>query len=241
MKNYFLFTVLLFFLSGCEKNTCFENSGKVITSQRIIAPPAEVHIYDNINVIITRDTIDKLSVEAGENLHASIKTEMLGEALFIRNTAACKWLKSPSEKINVYLSVTRLNKIVYEGSGNVSSTNTLKANYFTIDSDAGAGVVSLSLNANHTRVILPREGPDIILAGSSDTCYTYCSSRATINFKNFVVKKMELDYGSVRNGFINVTEYLGGRIYHTGNVIYSGNPSNIKMEILSTGKLLRQN
>jgi hypothetical protein len=40
---------------------------------------------------------------------------------------------------------------------------------------------------------------------------------------------------------LNVTESLGGRIYHTGNVLYSGSPASIKMEILSTGKLLRQN
>ncbi len=231
----------MLFLSGCEKNTCFENSGKVVTSGRIIASPTEIHIYDNINVILTQDTIDKLSVEAGENLQAFIQTETKGDALFIRNTAACKWLKSPSEKINVYLSVTRLNSIVFEGSGNVLSTNILRSYYFLIFSDAGAGVVSLSLNAKDTRVLLIREGPDIILNGSSDTCYTYCTSRATINFKKFVVRSMQLDYGGVRNGFINVTESLGGRIYHTGNVLYSGHPSSIKMEILSTGKLLRQN
>ncbi len=213
----------------------------MITSPRIIAPPREIRIYDNINVILTQDSIDKMSIEAGENLQAFITTETNSEALIIRNTAACKWLKSPSEKINVYLSVTRLNKIVSEGSGNVTSSNMLQADHIIIDSDAGAGIVSLSLNAQHTRVVFPREGADIILKGKSETCYTYCTSRATINFKNFVVKKMEIDYGSVRNGFINVTESLTGRIYHTGNVLYSGNPASIKMEILSTGKLLRQN
>ena len=239
MKKYYSI-VLLILLFGCDKNTCFEKSGQVVTANRTIASTGTVYVYDNINLVLTQDNEDRLTIEAHKNLHDFITAEMAGDALTLRNTSSCSWMKSPSEKITAYLSVKGLNKIVYEGSGIVSSTNTLQADHFTIDSDGGAGVVAISLNAKLTRVVLPREGPDISLQGASDSCYTYCTSRGTINFKNFVVKKMQIDYGSVRNAFINVTESLRGRIYHTGNVYYSGNPGFIQMEKLSSGKLLRQ-
>ncbi|HVG13277.1 MAG TPA: DUF2807 domain-containing protein, partial [Flavisolibacter sp.] len=110
-------------------------------------PFNEIDINDNIDLVLTQDTTEKIMVEAGSSLAPNITTSIRNNTLFIRNESSCKWLRSPSEKITVYVSVRKLIRLTYNASGKVTTTNTIKADGITFFSDEGAGNIDIDLEA----------------------------------------------------------------------------------------------
>src|SRR5437868_14955643 len=105
MKNLsFLFILSMPFFTSCKKKGCFDSEGKVIMVTRNIAAFHQVELIDNINLILTQDTVEQIKIEAGENLQPNISTDVQNGILTIRNNTACNWIRKLSETINVYLS-----------------------------------------------------------------------------------------------------------------------------------------
>ena len=127
----------------------------------------------------------------------------------------------------------------YNGSGNISSTNTLTAPVLFFYSYVGAGNIDVDLQADVAGAYIHQENADITLRGSANRFFTYTNARGSLNLKDLQVKNMVMEYGGVRNATINVTENLDLIIYHTGHVYYKGTPQ-IKLQTHSTGQLLRQ-
>src|SRR5688572_21323703 len=81
-------------LISCKKNGCFENAGSIQKSERPATRFNTIDIKDNINLVLTQDTINKIFVEAGEFISSNIKTEIANNVLAISNEASCKWLRN---------------------------------------------------------------------------------------------------------------------------------------------------
>ena len=105
-------------------------------------------------------------------------------------------------------------------------------------SEVGAGNVDVTLNARQTFSYIMDENADFTFHGKTDVCWSYTNSRGTINFGDFEVKKMIIEYGSVRDATINVTEDLNAIIYYKGNLFYKGTPTISKDEVHSSGRLI---
>ena len=206
--------------------------------ERPIASFHQVDLADDVNLILTQDTTEWLKVEAGINLQPNIITKVDKGVLTIRNATTCKWLRSPSEKINVYVGIKKLDYVNYNGSGNISSTNTIVADDITFFSKEGAGNITVSLDAKKTTATILYENADFIFKGKTDVCYAYVNSRGSIDFKDFETRHMNIGYASVRDAVINVTEVLESLVYHTGNLYYQGNPSYVQTHSYSSGKIV---
>ncbi|GAC1425282.1 MAG: hypothetical protein NVS1B13_08910 [Flavisolibacter sp.] len=228
--------LVLLSLSTCTKFNLFSSQGRIIIEQR----PAEafdgILLNNNINLILTQDTIESIRVEAGENIQSSILTQIHNHLLTISRTGSTI-LSKPGELINVYTSVKEIKKISYQGSGNITSTNTLNSSYFLIISNNGAGNVTLSLKTHMTTAGIYNENADFILVGQSDSCYSYCASRGTLDFRNFEVKKLQIDYSGARDAYVWVRDVLTGNIFYKGNIYIRGNPSIVSLKQRSEGKL----
>ena len=210
------------FMCGCKKGI-FSKDGEIKVQERNVGTFNKISLYNKINLILTQSTEDKIKVEAGENVLSSITTEVTDGNLSIKNRDS-SLINKPNQVINVYASVKNLNGLVYEGAGSITSTNTIQTGYFLLYSKNGAGDVRLSMNAYFTTIGIYNENADFILDGQSDGAYAYCSSRGTLDLRNYSIKKLEIDYSGVRDAHINVTESLKGRIFYKGNVYYKGNP-----------------
>ena len=238
MKKPFLFALTWLFLAACKKETCFGKAGSLITATRALSAFHEIDVYDNINVILVQDSLEKIELVAPEHLEPNITSQIENGILSIKNETACTWLRHASEKTTAYVHLKKLDKILYAGSGAVTSSNTLLADNLTIYSERGAGNVELTVKAVQTFSYITDENADIILHGSSDVCFSYTASRGTIDFSDFAVKKMVIEYGGVRDATIHVTEDLNAIIYFKGNLYYKGMPAITKNEVHSSGQLI---
>lgn len=229
-----LLSVLLF--SQCSKPSCFKRAGELSSIERNIAPFHRIDLFDNISLVLTQDTVETLRVEANERLHANISSYVENGVLTLKNTTDCNWLRDPTERIIVYVSVNKLDHLYYSSSGSVTSTNTIVADTIKFYSDVGAGDVNISLKAKHTDAVVEYESADFTFRGKTDICNAYVNARGSINFEDFEIKTLNIGYASVRNTVVNVTDILNATIYHTGNLYYKGTPS-INTSYFSSGRL----
>mgnify|MGYP003575922238 CR=1 FL=1 len=233
-----LFFLLMIVSTGCQKPSCFTDAGAVTKTVRTTLPFTKIVLHDNINLVLTQDTVEKLTVEGGTNLLPQISTTIDQQTLTIKNNVDCNWLRRPGETITVYASVKNLEQVDYNGSGNITSTNTLTSPVLFFYSYKGAGNIDVTLETDVAGAYIHQENADITMRGSANRFFTYTNARGTLNLKDLQVKNMVMEYGAVRNTNINVTENLDLIIYHTGNVYYKGTPQ-IKLQTHSTGQLLR--
>lgn len=239
-KTLQLFQILILLSVGCKRETCFGETGAVATVTRAVTAFHKMELYDNINVVLTQDTVERLTIEAPEHLIPNIATQIKDGILRVKNEASCAWLRKASEKATLYVHLKKLDTILYAGSGTITSSNTVNADNLTLYSETGAGNINLSVNAVQTFCYIMDENADITLHGTSDVCYSYTASRGTIDFSDFAVKKMVIEYGSVRDAFIYVTDELNSIIYFKGNLFYKGAPQITKDEVHSSGRLIHQ-
>jgi hypothetical protein len=232
-----LCTVIACLSLQCKKSGFLESAGKVVALQRKATSFHQINLSGNANVILTQDSLESIKVEAGEHLQPNIITSIDKGILTISNNTSANWLRNPKEVINVYVSVKNLDSVVYNGSGNITSANTITADKITFYSRDGAGNIDISLEAKETTANIQYESADFIFHGKSEVCYCYSNARGTIDFKDFEVKTMYIRYAGVRNAFVNVPGYLDAIIYHTGNVYYKGNPKITTPVYYSSGRV----
>jgi hypothetical protein len=233
--------ILLFVLSGltaCHKPGCLESAGAQTSVERRAAPFRQIDLYDNIDLVLTQSSVEKIRVEAGADLQPNIVTGVANGVLTIQNTTSCTWLRSPSEKVRVYVSFKTLDLLNYNGSGHVSSTDTLKVPELEVSSETGAGNVELTVQTQLLRAFIDHENADFIIRGVADECHAYTNSRGTLDLSELQVRRYNIRYGALKDTYIRVSERLEVEIYFKGNVYYKGDPQ-ITTIYHDTGRLIK--
>jgi hypothetical protein len=235
--------LLLSFLIGgagtsCNRDSCpiIAGSGRIQT--RVLPPFHEIVLNDKINLILTQDSIQKISVQGGRNLLSGITTTVQDSILTISNQNGCNWLRNPDYQINLYVSTNQLQKISYYGAGNISSTNTLVAPQFTIDSWTGTGSIKLSLITPKANAFVRNNCTQITLIGQADSSFIYCGQEGSVNGIDFISGFVNIDHKSVEDIYVYVTGSLNAIIAYTGNVYYKGNPAVIDSSLTNSGRLI---
>src|ERR1035438_2692627 len=92
-------------LSGCSKSgDCITSTGTIVQEERRVGDFDSINVQDYVNIILTQDSVNKVVVEAGQNIISGITTNVIHDVLYINNTLKCNWLRSYSKAINVYVS-----------------------------------------------------------------------------------------------------------------------------------------
>jgi hypothetical protein len=230
-RTQFIILLICFMVSSCKKDF-----GTPVTEIRPAGPIRKIILDHKINLTLVQDNFENIYVKAGSKSIHSVSTEIKDSVLTILNLDNSS-INAPGNEIELFVGVTNLEMIEYRGSGTLKSMNTLKPTSFTIVSSKGAGIVDLSVETGHFVAGIYEENADFIFRGKANSAYVYCASRGTIDMKDMEVKKMNIVYCSVRNGYVWVTDSLTGTVYHTGNVFYKGAPIR-QTEDKSSGKFL---
>jgi hypothetical protein len=222
---------------GCKKSGLFMETGETRRVSISIDDFEEIILNDKINLFLTYDTTKKLSIEAGENLIPGIGLSVRDGKLSISDNNNFQWSRNLDYTINVFVSRSYLKKITYYGAGNIKTTNTWKAEEFILDSWTGIGSADLDLETGYTELVIRKANADFTLRGSGRNTMIYCADHGSMNLEQFTSGEVVMDYRSIRDSRLNVTQHLDAKILYKGNVYYKGNPS-IASFYNSTGKLI---
>ena len=241
MKNRILILfscVSAIILSACKKPGCLGSAGSVITVTRNLSAFNKLVLDSKINLVLTQSTMNKIEITAPKNIEPNITSIVKGDSLSIKNEGDCGWMRNPDETVTVHLYFTTLRDINYKGSGNITNTDTLRLEHLHVESFTGAGNIELTVANIYTGIYIMLESAGVKMHGKTDVCFTYTNARGLADMRDFIVKKMVIEYGGLADTYVHVTEDLNAILYYKGNIYYKGNPVISQNISYSSGKLI---
>jgi len=211
-----------------------EGNGKAVSDTRQVSPFNSITSKCAVQVIITNGNAAPIRIEAEENLLSVIRTNVEDSTLVISTTENIK----PTKPFVVYVSSPTFRRLTMEGTGSMTSTNTLTSNVLTLDI-AGAGTMKLSLDVDTLLTDLAGAG-DFILAGRSVTHIADLNGSGDLTAKDLITQRTAIDIAGTGDAEINVADELEATIEGTGDIHYSGNPKKIRQNIVGMGSIQKR-
>ncbi len=227
-------------ISSCKKSgaDCFTSTGNVIKQVRMVDDFDTIIARENVDIILTQDSVNSIVVEAGEKIIGGIKTVTDNRQLMIDNNNTCNWVRSYNKPLNVYVHVKNLRKIYYLSAGNITSTNVLTSGSFMLDVWGGCGSIDLSLNVNQGYIYEHLGTADITVRGRA-----VYNSVVSGDFGFLQLKDLSTDYTYVSNTgtndcYVKAIKFLDATIRSIGNIYYTGKPDTVHANITGAGQLV---
>ena len=259
MKKTIIQFSALFFLTilsscGLDMLNRIEGNNNVISIDRDIDENfTKVRVSTGIELIIDQGSEVSLTVEADENLHDIIITEVEDVKLKIY-TEKNIW-KSASKK--VYLTVNTLEELKASSGSSIKTSTVLNATNLTVGSSSGASVnldikavnlssktssgASANLDVNATNVVSDSSsGSTMKIKGETSTHETNASSGSSINAYRLVSKNVTAKVSSGASISVYASENINGRASSGGSISFEGDPKTVTKNTSSGGSISRR-
>lgn len=207
----------------------------VVTEHRDINQDFDgIRVSRGIEVHITQGNTTDLTVEADENLHDIITTEVENNVLRISTNENIK--SSASKK--VMLTVKDLSSIKTSSGAYVSSNSTFTAKDLKLESSSGSHI-NLSVNTEKLSCE-SSSGAGIKLSGNADRLYADASSGSYIRASKLKVETSKVNASSGSNISVNTSKELTAKASSGGNIKYSGDPETVDKRDGVSGSIRKQ-
>ncbi len=236
-----ILALIPFILSRCtrDEGICIGSTGPIITQDRPAVPYHYIEVYDNINLILTQDTsLNSIKVEAGKNLIDGITTETDNGRLVLKNRNKCSWLRSFDVPVNVYLTFSCLDTLIFRAAANISCTNEWKNDTVYVDVVEGAGKIDLKLNTFISFLNVRYGTTTMNITGFSQVTFISSQGYGPFHAEDLNSKFTYVYTFSPNDVFVYASVELGAEIANIGNVYYRGDPVSVSSVISGGGKLI---
>lgn len=233
LSYIFTIALLIFFTGSCylDNLDTITGNGKVVKQQRKVSDFSRLKVATGIDVIITQSDNTEVTVEADENLHDWIKTEVVNGVLKIYSD---KNIRSAKEK-KVHVSYKKLNEIDISSAGDVSGANTLVTDELDIEMSS-AGNLTLALEADKVDIDISSAG-DARLSGKTKYFKADLSSAGDLNAFELEAQVGDISVSSAGNARVFITEEASFQSSSAGDIDYKGEPRLNKISTSSGGSV----
>lgn len=237
--KFIIATILSLTLFSCNfdmnLNSGVRGNGEVTSEDRTINEPfSSIKASEGLDVYLTQSDKESISVEADENLHDIILTEVENGILRIHTKENIGW--STSKKVHV--SFRDISSITSSSGSDVYSTNTIHSERLDLKSSSGS---DMKLDVN-TSVLNcdSSSGSDIRLSGKTIKLVAEASSGSDIKAADLMAESSEVKASSGADITVNTSKYLTARASSGGDVRYYGNPEKVDKSDSSSGSVKQQ-
>ncbi len=232
-------TILVFLIIGSSsciispRETIY-GSGNVVTEERDIGEFTGLKVSSGIDVVIRQGKEISLELEADDNLHEVIITEVDGNTLKIYTRKNIR--KARSKK--VFLVYKDLNTIRISSAGDVTGENTLQTGTLDIDLSS-AGDLNLEVQADKIICDISSSG-DARLSGSTEVLVASLSSAGDLHAYELNTKKAEVSCSSAGDARVYATEEFNLRSSSAGSIYYKGDGRVVDSHTSSAGSIVKK-
>ena len=239
MKKIKFLTTLFLILSitavcQAQIRKSIHGNNNVVTKERQTRSFSGIKVSSGINVYLKQGNEQSLMVEADENLHKYIMTELKGDIMHIYTDAN---IRSAKEK-KVYITMKEIKSVKASSAGDVIGETPINTDEIEINASS-AGDIRLEIFANDIEVNISSSG-DITLSGEADNLEASLSSAGSLNALNLIVRKANISVSSAGDADVNVTESLQAKASSAGDVRYTGNPKYVDAHSSSAGSIRKR-
>ncbi|MDO9340158.1 MAG: head GIN domain-containing protein [Bacteroidales bacterium] len=234
MQNLRFLTIAIAILSisacthGQIRKTVYGNN-KVVTKERNAENFTGVRVSTGIDVYLKQGNNEAISVEADENLHEYILTEVRDGVLHVYTEVNIR----KAERKRVYVTMKEVNSVRTSSAGDVIGETPIKCDKLKL-SASSAGNIKLDVNAKEIEADISSSG-DITLTGEADMLKADLSSAGDLNAYDLKVREADISASSAGNAEINVSEKITARASSAGDINYQGNPKYVDAHSSSAG------
>jgi hypothetical protein len=222
IKTLIIGLIIFNFFSCQNSHSQFiKGSGNVIKTDRPVSSFQVVEVQDGIDLYITQNNSESLQVEADENLHQYIKTEIEQGVLKIYLSKII-W---KSQVIKVHLSIKNITGLSASGGSDVESIGVLNLEELSVICSGGSDA---KLNVNVDKLKFKASGgSDGYLSGTAKSFLGKASGGSDILAfdLNAVDCYVEVNGGS--DAEVNVSGILNASGSGGSDISYKGTPSSI--------------
>ena len=215
-------------VNGQMRKTIWGNK-KVVTKERKTESFTGIRVSTGIDVYLKQGDVETLSVEADENLHEYIITEVRNGVLNIYTEANIR----DAERKRVYVTMKEIKSIKTTSAGDVIGETPIKTDRLEL-SASSAGDIKLEVTAKEIDADLSSSG-DMTLSGEADMLKADLSSAGDLNAYELKVREADVSASSAGDADINVTEKITARASSAGDINYKGDPKYIDAHSSSAG------
>ncbi|MDT7832930.1 head GIN domain-containing protein [Flavobacteriaceae bacterium S356] len=230
-------SVILFlsaFISSCgiDMFNRVDGNRNVVTKKRKIQDDfTKVKVSTGLDLYIKQGDKVSLTVEADENLHDIIITEVDNGRLKIYSEKNI-W-RAKARK--VYLTVTDIEELKATSGSDAYSENTLKVKDFELSVSSGADA-NITIDADNITTSAS-SGADLRVSGKANTHYSSASSGSSINAFALKSRNVTVKVSSGADINIHASESINAKASSGGDIDYRGNPENVNKKTSSGGSV----
>jgi hypothetical protein len=215
-------------INGQIRKTVY-GEGNVVKKERTADSFEGIRVSTGINVYLKQGDKESITVEADENLHEYIITEVKGGILHVYSDANIRDAKMK----RVYVTIKEVTSLKTSSAGDIIGESPFKCSDLEVDVSS-AGNVKLELTARKVEVNISSSG-NVNLAGEADILYADLSSAGDLEAYNFKVKESEISASSAGDARVYVSEKIAARASSAGDITYKGDPKYVDAHSSSAG------
>ncbi|SFZ93016.1 Putative auto-transporter adhesin, head GIN domain [Flaviramulus basaltis] len=237
--KFIVATVLSLMLFSCNfdlnLNSGVRGNGNVIKQERTVNEPfSTIKATEGLDVYLTQSNNESITVEADENLHELIMTEIEDGVLKIHTKENIG--NATSKKVMV--SFKDISSIISTSGSDVFSTNTIIVETLNLKSTSGSDMkldVNTSvLHCNST------SGSDMHLSGKTLKLIAEATSGSDIKAADLIAESSEVRATSGADITVNTSKELTARASSGGDVKYYGNPEKVNKNDSPSGSIVQK-
>lgn len=204
--------------------------GPVVTEERNTSHFSGLFVSSGIDVYLKQGNTESITVEAEQNLHEYIKTEIRDNVLHV--------FTSPNANIRfgtrkVYVTMQDISSVKTSSAGDVTGMTPIQTTNLKL-STSSAGDIKLEVNASDIEVDISSAG-NITLSGKANKLNADLSSAGDLEGYDLEVNEADISVSSAGGARVYVTDRLTARSSSAGDIYYAGNPEFVDTHSSSAG------
>jgi len=233
IRSILILFILTLLFQGCVLNIpdSVSGDGNVIKQSREVTEFTGIKVSTGIDVLLTQGQTLNVEVEADENLHEWIKTEVKGSVLHIYSE---KNIRTAKEK-KVFVTCSKLDMIDISSAGDINSVNKFSTDKLSIDMSS-AGDLHFEVEANEINISISSAG-NAYLKGKTNVFKADLSSAGDLNAFELEALTGDISVSSAGSARVFITEEASFNASSAGHIDYKGEPRIKAIHTSSAGSV----
>jgi hypothetical protein len=232
--KFFLIAIMYLSVTSCitgQEHKSVRGNGNVVKKERPASPFTGIRVKTGIDVYLKQGDKESITVEADENLHEYILTEIQGDVLNIYTDA---WIRE-SERKRVYVTMKEVKSVKTSSAGDIIGETSIKCEDLEIGASS-SGNIKLEIYGKKIDVNISSAG-DVTLSGDGESLNADLSSAGDLDASNLKVKEAEVSASSAGDARVNVSDKIVARASSAGDITYRGDPKYVDAHSSSAGSI----
>jgi len=221
-------------MSSCNVNMFNRVNGNrnVVTADRSTSQKfTKIKVSTGLDLYLSQGTKNKVTIEADENLHDIIITEVNDGVLKIYSEKSIWQAKARK----VFVTVKNLEGLTATSGSDVYTEDVLKVETIKVSATSGADI-RIALDAD-TVETSATSGSDIRISGTANNHTSRANSGASIEAYKLISKNATVNVSSGADINIYASESINAKASSGGDIDFKGNPREINKKSSSGGSV----